>query len=65
MARKGETWNESQVYRDSWTLRQVRQVTTRGLYNQTPTYETPNGFTTDGEFLIFASGREGYSAVFR
>jgi hypothetical protein len=65
MARKGDTWNESEVYRDSWTLREVRRVTTRGLYNQTPTYHTNIGFTADGEFLIFASAREGHSAVFR
>ena len=65
MARKGETWNESQTYRDAWTLRHVRQVTTRGVYNQTPTYHTNVGFTAGGEFLIFGSAREDYSAIFR
>ncbi len=64
MARKGETWNESEVYRDAWTLRQVRRVTTTGLYNQTPTYHTNIGFTADGEFLIFGSARAGRSAIF-
>lgn len=63
MARKGETWNESEVYQDAWTLRQVRRVTTAGLYNQTPTYHTHIGFTADGEFLIFATSREGTSAL--
>lgn len=65
MSRKGETWNESEVYRDAWTLRQVRRITTKGLYNQTPTYHTNIGFTADGEFLIFASCRDDQSAVFR
>ncbi len=65
MSAKGETWNESETYRDAWTLRRVRRVTMAGLYNQTPTYHTNVGFTADGEFLIFASAREGRSAVFR
>jgi hypothetical protein len=65
MSRKGETWNESQTYRDAWSLRTVRQVTTHGIYNQTPTYHTNVGFTADGEFLIFGSAREDDSAVFR
>lgn len=65
MARKGEGWNESETYRDPWTLRRVRRVTTAGLYNQTPTYHTNVGFSADGEFLVFGSAREGASAVFR
>ena len=65
MAHKGETWNESETYRDAWTLRHVRRVTTQGLYNQTPNYHTNIGFSDDGEFLIFASARDGHSAVFR
>ncbi|HEY64978.1 MAG TPA: hypothetical protein G4O02_10455 [Caldilineae bacterium] len=65
MFRKGETWNESELYRDPLTLRQVRRVTTQGLYNQTPTYHTNVGFTADGEFLIFGSARGGKSAIFR
>lgn len=36
MAHKGETWNKSDVYRDALTLREVRRVTTTGVYNQTP-----------------------------
>jgi hypothetical protein len=63
MAKKGETWNESEAYRDAMTLRVVRQVTTAGLYNQTPTYHTNVGFTADGQFLIFASARGGESAI--
>jgi hypothetical protein len=65
MARKGETWNESLIYRDAWTLRQVRQVTTHGVYNETPNYHTNIGFTADGEFLIFGSARADDSAIFR
>jgi len=61
MPRKGETWNESEVYRDAWTLREVRCVTTQGLYNQTPTYHTNTAFTADGEFLVFGTGRAGQS----
>lgn len=63
MTKKGETWNESKVYRDSWTLRPVRRVTTEGSYNQTPTYHTGTAWTAEGEFLVFASGRQGKSAV--
>jgi hypothetical protein len=58
-------WNESQCYRDRWTLREVRRITAGGLYNQTPTYHTNVCFTADGEFLIFGSAREGKSAIFR
>ncbi|MCC6453368.1 MAG: hypothetical protein IT328_00345 [Caldilineaceae bacterium] len=65
MAQKGEAWNESEVYHDRWTLREVRRITTSGLYNQTPTYHTNVCFTEDGEFLIFGSAREGKSAIFR
>ncbi len=61
MACKGESWNESEVYRDSWTLRRVRRVTTAGLYNQTPTYHTNVAFSADGEFLVFGSARAGGS----
>ncbi len=63
--KKGDTWNESEVYKDPWTLREVRRITTQGLYNQTPTYHTNITFTANGEFLIFASGRGGKSAVYR
>ena len=65
MSRKGETWNESEVYRDALTLRQVRRLTRAGLYNQTPTYHTNVTFTADGEFLVFGSARVGGSVVIR
>lgn len=65
MAHKGECWNESETYRDPWTLRPVRRITSTGLYNQTHTYHTNTGFTDDGEYLIFGSARAGGSALFK
>jgi oligogalacturonide lyase len=62
---KGQTWNESEVYLDPVTLKRVRKVTRVGLYNQTPTYHTGTGWTADGEFMVFASARNGSSALFR
>lgn len=59
----GETWNESRVYTDPTTLKQVRQITCQGVYNQTPNYHTATGFTKDGSHLIFATAREGRSAL--
>jgi hypothetical protein len=64
-ARKGETWNESETYKDAWTLREVRRVTSMGLANTTPTYHTNICFSEDGEFFIFSSDRDGVSAIFR
>lgn len=61
--KKGETWNESETYRDAWTLREVRRITRFGEINQTPTYHTNIGFTADSEFLIFATEREGRYAI--
>jgi hypothetical protein len=65
MAFKGETWNESETYRGAWTLREIRRITTSGLYNETSTYHTNVCLTHDGEFLIFGSARQGKSAIFR
>lgn len=62
---KGQTWNESETYLDPLTLKRVRKVTRVGLYNQTPTYHTGTGWTADGEFMVFASARNGGSALFR
>jgi hypothetical protein len=47
------------------TLRNVRKITQTGLYNQTPTYHTNTAFSADGDFSIFASARNGGSALFR
>ena len=62
---KGQTWNELETYLDPVTLKRVRKVTRLGLYNQTPTYHTGTGWTADGEFMVFASARNGGSALFR
>ncbi len=63
MSGKGESWNESHTYKDAWTLREVRRLTNFGATNQTPTYHTNIGFTEDGEYLIFATEREGRAAI--
>lgn len=65
MPRKGETWNESVTYRDAWTLRPCRRITTQGEINQAANYHTNIGFTDDGEFLIFWSKREDRGAMFK
>jgi len=65
MLAKGDTWNESQMHKDPITGRSVRRITTDGLYNQKAPYHTRTTFTDDGEFLIFATYREGQSAVCR
>jgi hypothetical protein len=49
---------------DPITLMRVRKVTRTGLYNQTPIYPTGTGWTADGEFMIFASARNGDSASY-
>ncbi|MBZ0304204.1 MAG: hypothetical protein K8J31_31000, partial [Anaerolineae bacterium] len=61
--RKGETWNESETYKDAWTLRDCRRLTPLGEINQTPNYHTNIGFTADSEFLVFWTLREGRGAV--
>jgi hypothetical protein len=62
-ARKGDTWNESSVYKDAWTLRECRRLTTLGEINQTPNYHTNIGFTADSETLVFWTKREDRGAV--
>ncbi len=63
MQKKGDTWNESQTHTDELTGRTVRRVTTAGLWNEKPGYHTNTTFTADGEFFIFATGRDGKSAL--
>ncbi len=65
MRSKGDTWNESQTHTDEVTGRRVRRITTDGLYNQKPPYHPNTTFTDDGEFLIFATYRDGRSALCR
>ena len=62
-AAKGDTWNESEAYQDSWTLRECRRLTTMGEINQTPNYHTNIGFTADSEYLVFWTKREDRGAV--
>ena len=63
--KKGDTWNESQIHADPLTGRTVRRITTAGLWNEKPAYHTNTTFTADGEFFIFATGRDGRSALCR
>lgn len=62
---KGQTWNESELYHDPVTGKRVRRITRTGLYNQTPTYHTGTAWSADGQWMIFASARNGGSALFR
>src|SRR5690606_11300377 len=62
---KGTTWNESQLYSDPVTLRNVRQLTTKGMVNTIPSYHTGQAFTQDGEYVIFISIRQGKSALYK
>ena len=53
----GDKWNESKCFSDPVTGRSIRQLSTEGLINQTPTYHTNSGFTADSRFLVFVSVR--------
>ena len=55
----GATWNESEFYPDPVTGRTVRRLSSTGRINQTPTYHTNSGFSSDGRYLVFVSVREG------
>jgi hypothetical protein len=65
MLSKGDTWNESRTHKDPVTGRTIRWITTDGLYNQKPPYHTRTTFTDDGEFMLFATYRDGQSAICR
>lgn len=60
---KGNIWNESQIYQDPVTLRNVRQITTNGMINTIPSYHTGQAFTENGEEVIFVTVREGKSVL--
>lgn len=64
-ASAGEQWNESETWRDAWTLRACRRLTTLGEINQTPNYHTNIGFTADSETLVFWTLRENLGAFCR
>lgn len=63
--KKGVTWNESETYRDTWTLRQVRRMTTQGTFNRGASYHTNTGFSADGEFMVFVSQRGSRGLLLR
>ncbi|MEI7833930.1 MAG: hypothetical protein WCJ56_12140 [bacterium] len=56
-------FNESRAFSDDVTGRPSRQLTVSGLYNQTPTYHLNTAFTADSRYLVFATAREGGSAI--
>lgn len=60
---KGNKWNESRLYQDPVTLRNVRQITTKGTVNTVPSYHTNQSFSENGEDVIFISYREGKSLL--
>ena len=64
MSRKGDTWNESTTFRDPYSLRRVRKVTSGGTYNYHPAYHTLTAWTADGQRCIFKSGRRNHSSIF-
>lgn len=61
----GQPTRESVRESDPLTGRTILRLTSRGLINQTPTYHTNSGFTSDGEHLAFASIRDGATWVMR
>ena len=63
MIEKGMTWNESLTHIDPIAGRNVRRITTAGTYNYKAPYHTRTTFTADGEYLIFATYRDGQSAI--
>lgn len=65
MRHRGDRWNESQVSSDALTGRRVVRVTTAGQYNEKPSYHTGTTFTADGDAVLFATGRDGMSALCR
>lgn len=63
--RKGERWNESVLLRDCSSAKLTRRLTDSGLYNETPTYHSRTAFSSDSRYLVFATAREGGSALMR
>lgn len=60
---KGQIWNESRLYKDPVTLRNVRQITTQGMVNTVPSYHTGQSFSKNGEEVIFITIRNGESSL--
>lgn len=63
--RHGEHWDESTAFPDIVTARASRRLTCHGHYNQTPTYHLNAAFTADSRYLVFATAREGVSALMK
>ena len=59
--------SESQTLPDAATGRLTRRLTTRGQYNQTPTYHHRAAFTEDARSIVLVremqAGRRGESAL--
>ncbi len=55
----GEKFNESNKFADQVTAKLTKKLTSRGLYNQTPTYHYNSAFTADSKYLVLATAREG------
>ena len=62
---RGDRFNESTVFPDTVTSRPTRRLTCKGLYNETPTYHFNAAFSKDSRFLLFATAREGGSALMK
>lgn len=62
---KGGTFNESVLFRDTATARPTRQLTGRGMRNNTPTYHYGSAFSADSRHLVFTSYRYGQSALLK
>jgi hypothetical protein len=62
---KGTTFNESTTFRDTATGRITRKLTSKGAFNSTPTYHYNTAFTEDSRYMVFATARNGQSAIVR
>jgi hypothetical protein len=65
MGPKGDRWNESDCFPDRITGRPVRRITSGGTFNEKRTYHTNTTFTADGKTVVFATARDGMSALCR
>lgn len=61
----GDIFNESSTFADAVTSKPTRRLSCQGLYNETPTYHLNAAFSKDSKYLVFASAREGGSALIK
>ena len=54
----GQSWNESVASRDPLSGLEIRQLTTKGIYNQGPTIHKDTAFPGGKDEVIFAAFRE-------